>query len=276
MKVAVLTATKRYGGLDVTLESLRRQTYKDFVWFCYDELFDERLEVFHDRCCEDRIRFSYNKPEAKPEGYYSNLPAIYNSMIEEALWEGCELAVSLQDYICIQSNGIEQFVVAHEENPRALLTGVCSMLRYPDASCVKDREGLWTVFDGPWPGPGLENWDEIEWVDVRSLRHGASLNRAGPIEWEMNWSAFPLDTEVRFDEEYGEHIGHENQQFAWTCMNREDRPILVQSSNRAYSFPHRHYFPEEWEEQQPHREANQEMHLSKFGGIERLRAGEMR
>lgn len=258
----MLTATKRPGGLDVTYAALRGQTYKDFYWIIMDELADERFDIFMDNTGD--LEFSYGKPRPKPEGYYSDLPAIYNSMIEEAILNECELAVSLQDYIWIEPNGIELFVQAAEAKPGAIVAGLCSMAANPQDTWVKYQEGLWTIFQEPYEGPQFyPGGYEIEWQDVRGAKfEGRGLQRATPVDWEMNWAMFPLDIEARFDETYGEHIGHENQQFARDC----GREVYVQMSNHALSLPHRHYFPEEWEEQQPHRYANQARHLAREDG----------
>lgn len=81
-RVAVVTATKRHGGLDVTYESLCWQTYDDFIWIIADELYYDRRYLYADKIKE--VNFSALEPHPKPQGWYSDLPAIYNREIGRA------------------------------------------------------------------------------------------------------------------------------------------------------------------------------------------------
>jgi hypothetical protein len=268
VKVAVVTATKRFGGLDVTYEALRRQTYKDFVWILMDELYYDRRYLVADKAKDLSVHML--EPHPRP-GYYSNLPAIYNRAGRLAKNIGCELIVSLQDYITIPSDGIEKFVDLQKssESPR-LFTGLCSMMASPGANSVYDPRGLWTVFHDPYYP---ETWaTTVEWPDVRGGMY-PELMECSPIAWEMNWAAYPVGLPP-FDESYGEHIGHENQQFAWQAFLKADVRSYIDPTNHAYSLPHRHYFPDEWAEQQGHREKNMTLHKERYGSVEALAAGE--
>ncbi len=271
-RVAVLTATKRFGGLDVTCETLRAQTHQDFVWIIADELQEQRREIVMEKVGlvgRGYEHFDSSFMPTRPAGYYSNLPAIYNYMIERAIGWGCELAVSLQDYIWAPRTGLAQFARAAEEKPGALIAGLCSMLRRPDASFVANPRGLWSVFVRPWEGEPFK--DDIEWRDVRAdmYHYPPELSRCHAGAWEMNWAAFPLTTTARFDETYGEHIGHENVQFALACKQAGSE-VYVQTTNHALSLPHRHYFAEEWDEQQAHRAVNMRRHLREYGALDRV------
>lgn len=257
MKVCVFTATKRYGGLDVTYGALRAQTHQDFVWMVADELCDERRDVFMEKTSDLDLRRMHWKPRDKPEGYYSDLPAIYNAAIGIAEAIECELFVSLQDFIWIPEYGLERFVQAAEQEPRSIVAGLCSMAAVPDADAVSDPKGLWSLFAEDYPG---YDDDPIEWHDVRMMQYRpGALVPADPVSWEMNWAAFPTSVGPLFDEKYGKHIGNENAQFAWSC-ERKGHPIRIDAFNHAISLPHRHYFADEWAEQQPHRDANMEQY----------------
>jgi hypothetical protein len=283
MRTAVLTATKRYGGLDVTFASLMAQTVPADVWIIADEHQYERMDTVM-KMARELIRekgtsVEHFEPLTKTPGYYSNLPAIYNYMARRAIDHGCDLAISLQDYIATPSDGIELFLEAQKDQPGSIVTGLCSMSRTPTAEEVYDPKGLWTVFKDPFT---IKTWGgavDLEWPDVRAgmLPTMEGLIEVSPKVWEMNWSCFPLEVferGVEFDETYGEHIGHENVQFAWACSLKDDRKVFIQPENHAVSLPHRHYFAEEWEEQQVHRDANQHYHKSLYGGVEFLRTGQ--
>ena len=258
MKVAVLTPTKRYGGLDVVLAGLKLQTRKPDEWIVCDDLWNERLDVFDAHVYDDAdvdISAHHIPPPEKPEGYYSNLTGIYNHMVKHARRLGCDYAISLQDYIYIRPDGIERFVKIAEEVPGALLTGLCSMAATPTAEDVLDPTGLWTIFQEPYTPQAYEG--VIEWMDVRLEDGIVEPHDVWPQWWEMNWAAFPLDL-PDFDEEYGKHIGCENHGYAMVAARDHGRRIILDPKNHSLSLPHRYYFPQEWAEQQPHREANQE------------------
>lgn len=263
MRVAVLTATKRPGGLDVVYNSLVRQTFPrhDILWIVADELYHERQHIFR----EEVIHFpSYHFQPDRTPGYFSNLPGIYNQMFGIAISQGCELAVSLQDYIWAPAEGVKDFVLVHESSPRSLITGLCSMLAEPSAMSVVNPDGLWTVFEDDYHGPRPDAL--VAWRDVRIDMNPPFVAQCNAQHWEMNWAAIPLSvTMPTFDVKYGEHIGHENQQFAQD-WHREGGHTLIDTSNHAYSLPHRYYFAEEWDEQQAHRAANHELYNSEFPG----------
>lgn len=268
MRVAVLTATKRPGGLDVTYNTLVRQTHHDIVWIVADDLFQERQHIFRE---EVKAFPAYHFQPHHDPGYYSNLPVIYNDMLSAARGYGCELAVSLQDYIWIPPTGIEQFVNLTVDHPRALLTGLCSMLAEPPSAAIYRRNGLWTIFSESYKGPRLGAF--IAWSDVREQMHAPGLSACSPQHWEMNWAAIPLidpkirreiTLSLRFDAKYGAHIGHENQQFA-TEWSRAGYPILIDTQNHALSLPHRVYFIEEWESQMEHRMINHRIFEEEYG-----------
>lgn len=245
----------------MTYASLLRQTHRDLVWILADDLYNERKDVFLKQA--HALETYHYLPDRIP-GYYSNLPGIYNGMLDVAIEHGCDLAVSLQDYIWIDKYGIEMFVDLAEDHPDTLLTGLCSMLAEPPRSAVVDPEGLWTIFGSPYAGPRSNAL--IAWRDVRGEQHPEGISDCGVQHWEMNWAAIPLHTEPLpvFDYTYGEHIGHENQQFA-AEWKRSGKQILIDTINHARSLPHRNYFVEEWGEQEAHRQINHARYDAEYG-----------
>lgn len=89
MKISVLTPTIRPKGIDITRECLMNQTLQDFEWL---------VEVGIGR---------------------HDLNAAYNRMLRRAKGE---LVVSLQDFIKVESDYLEQFWNAYQANPDTFFT----------------------------------------------------------------------------------------------------------------------------------------------------------
>jgi hypothetical protein len=281
VKAAILTATKRFGGLDVTWDALRRQTHRDFVWIVCDALYEDRRDEFWRLTAPADFGITYMPEPPRPEGWYSNLPAIYNTMIDVAAEHGADFAVSLQDYITGPDLGLELFDLAIQEVGPCLISGLCSHLATPGPKDTFEPHGLWSIWYENYVGPQYGDAVDLKWVDVRSIIYKSLVDPAGavgacsPQEWEMNWAAFTLPVAERFDESYGEHIGHENIQFAWA--NKLARvPVLIQPSNHAFSVNHYDIFPEEEAEKQPHLAINQARHVERYGKLQKMIGGSYR
>ena len=129
MKISVLTPTIRPKGLAIVQNSLAKQTFKDFEWL---------VEV------------------GIPENGH-NLNASYNKMLKRAKGE---LVVSLQDYIRIPDDGLDQFWDAYLKNPNVFYTA---------------------------PVGKTLDWKNIKW-DWRTSE-GAKMDWT---MWECDWASAPL------------------------------------------------------------------------------------
>lgn len=89
MKISVLTPSIRPSGLDIVRTGLMKQTFTDFEWL---------------------TEIGLGKHD---------LNAAYNRMLVRA--EG-ELVVSLQDYMLITPNYLENWWKAYQENPKSFMT----------------------------------------------------------------------------------------------------------------------------------------------------------
>jgi len=147
--ISIVTPTIRYdqGGLEPIEESLSRQTFKDFEW----------LVEKHD-------------PQQPPD-----FNAAMNRLIKKA--QG-ELIVSLQDFITIQDDGLDQFWDAY--------------LRYPNS-----------FFTAPVRIAGKYDW----------RRYRDNYDQCNFMEWEIDWGAAPKEALTNiggFDEELDKYWGFDN------------------------------------------------------------------
>lgn len=265
--LVVFTPTYRFGGLAEQAWALKQQSYTNFVWVIGDDLYEERKDIVGRELKRMGLNHVHFRPKPKPEGYFSNLPAIYNEGIELAVEMGCELFISLQDHIWVPKDGLECFLRMHRLMPRDLLTGLTSITKDPYPGDIHDPRGLWTIFEEPFRGMPKEYW----WEDSRKTDNYPGQTgyvEGNPVEWEQNWAATPsyiLHAGIRFDESYGEHIAYENQEFAWQCFLGLGARIMIDMDNEALSFPHKQYWPEHEEEGLPHALANKEMHELRYG-----------
>lgn len=281
MKIAILTPTRQCGGLDVVHNSIMRQdALRDHKvrWIVGDELARKRQHAYAriERSGVDVVHFDTSP--LRPEGYYSNLPGIYNEMLERAQAWGAHLAVSVQDYFWLPEDGLRKFVELHEREPRMLITGVAHLVDNPGRDAVTNPYGGYTIFDEPYVGPPeMSFW----WRDVRAdvnyaaAPEGTVILGIPPQEWELNWAAIPMAAfdDTGFDAGYGEHIGYEN--VAYACMLAEHGwECALDLNNVAYGLPHKVYWPQQEKEGYPHSLVNKERCEAQWGDV--MSAGRMR
>ena len=130
MKISVITPSIRPEGLVVVQNALAKQSLQDFEWL---------VEI--------------GIPQ---KGH--DLNAAYNRMLKRAKGE---LVVSLQDYIDIRSDGLEQFWEAYQKHPDTFYTA---------------------------PVGRTLDYQDVEW-DWRT--HAAA--QANWHSWEIDWASAPLE-----------------------------------------------------------------------------------
>lgn len=244
-KVALFLPTYRPGGLDVFEASVERQTIKPDVIIVSDDRkrIDEWAHVAE--YLEQQIHLVYPQ---KNLGDLRNLAAGYNEAAYFALTQGCNLFISLQDYIWIPENGIERFIYCHHKWPDALLTGLTHISKDPYPSEIRDIDNPYSIFNSPFTDkPG-----EIDWIDVR--KHGiydfsnGEIFEVQPEHWEANWAAVPtsmFERGIKWNREYDKGIAYENMDFAKQCKKETNCDILLDLKNEAISLPHKKYWPDE-------------------------------
>lgn len=251
MKTVIFTPTRLPGGLDITYSGLLRQTVKDdLIWVIGDDLFKHRSGVIIEKTRNGPIpviQFDAAYARKLRPDLHSTLEVAYNHGIEIALAEGADLFLSLQDYIWIQDDGIERFQKIQQEvqerGEKAIYTGLTSITSHPDKSLIKDKQGLWSIFDVDY----VAKPEHITWHDVRDIAPGELMKINDPVWWELNWAGISSealhDEELRFDEDYGIGVAYGNQDYA---MNAHQRGYLIylDTGNHALSFPHKEYYKE--------------------------------
>lgn len=258
-KVYIFTPTCRYGGVDVTLASVQRQTEKDCTWIVSDDLADKRPEMWE--AISNRVDLIWGKSPDRREGDYRNLAASYNAAVELALEDpDAVLFITLQDYIWVAEDGVARFLQVNEKNPRSLLTGLCSITADPYPEEVLDRENPYSLFKEPYK----DKPREIDWLDCRT-QYCNDIRPGNHHEWEANWAAVPmilLREGLRWDREYDKGVAYENQDLAIQAITNFGSNILIDCENHALSLPHKKYFPEE--EQRDGTMNNKEWHEKRW------------
>lgn len=226
-KISVLTVSNRFGGADVTWNTLRRQTFRDFEWIFCDSIYNERHEVMQ-RYAHNDLRIKHSKQSPKDPTAKTWLAHAENEAIKLA--QG-ELIVFLQDFIWIQPDALEKFWNQYLEHPKAMITGVGDQYKAP---AIDDPKGLITVFkyqivSAPY---------SCVWKDPRKRQDNGSFYECLPMDWEANWAMCPrkmLYDIGGFDEEY-DYLG-----FAFdNCSVAERAAMLgytpyIDQSNESYS-----------------------------------------
>lgn len=248
MKVAVFVPTFRPGGIDVTEASLLRQTHRDFILLvCDNRERDWWWELVAER---NSVKIGNIRPPKinSENGEIRNLARAYNLAAETCLESGCDLLVSLQDYIWLPSDGVERFVKLREIlGSEIIMTGLTSISLDPRADAVYDPEGAYTIFKEPY----RQMPKEMKWHDVRKteiyrnllIDEAAEIISIAPDHWEANWAAVPKEVleRVKWDEVYDKGIAYENADFAMCCDSLGVKTIL-DGKNHAISLPHFDYF----------------------------------
>lgn len=202
-KISVLSPSIRPAGLKYTQESLQKQTFKDFEWLV----------------------------ELGLPGQGHDLNAAYNRMLRRARGE---LIVSLQDYITIPEDGLEQFWTEYQKDKETLFT----------APVGKTLDGENITWDWRTFAP-----EEMSWQ-----------------RWEIDWGAAPLEVLKKiggFDEELDQFWSSDNlsvglraNMFGYKFKNLPD--------NQAVAFNHDAQFPHPFRENFNPEFTNQRLESYKF------------
>lgn len=255
MKCAIFTPTQR-PGIDVTAFSIARQkTDCEIFWIVCDELFAERSHVFQQTVkpivnCETKHFYI-----TKQEGNARNLARAYNVAMDYARdWEA-DCFISLQDYIWIPDDGVERFANmvrnVEQQGFHGIYTAITSISADPLDEEIHDLNGMFTIFKEPYN----KRPTEIEWMDVRfRIPDSADYHYVPEIEYETNWACIPrkalYDERLYFDEAFDKGEAYENQDYA-CCAKTHGYELLIDMKNQALSLPHKRYFAEEWQREEP-------------------------
>ena len=108
MKISVVTPTIRREGLDLILESLSKQTFKDFEFIVCSP-----FPVY-----DERVRWIMERP--KHEGDYYSLEKSWNDLFRNSKGE---LIVTVCDLEYIKPDALERLWARYEEDPCACVSG---------------------------------------------------------------------------------------------------------------------------------------------------------
>lgn len=252
MPIAVFTPTNAFGGLDVNWASICRQTLaKDIVWFVADELLDRRKHIysqFHEsgRCAGV---ISFRVP--RREGSKLNLASSYAKGMELARGFGCEIFISLQDYIWLPPDSAEKMLSICRQADPCIPSALCSITDNPTVDKVVDPEGLLTIFAEPYTSKPEDTywWSDLE---VRGKGLEPSLYDVPSCHyWELNWAAVSnsvLYSDIAFDDEFDMRgISCENHDYAQQAITKCGAKVILDTTQHTLGLPHKLYFPKRTE-----------------------------
>jgi hypothetical protein len=249
-KTALFLPTCRPGGIDVFEASIRRQTVQPDIIIIADEQNRPNMWSALKLTYKD-IDWWFLSPSID-DGNIRHLAKAYNLAAEQALKLDADLFISLQDYIWVPEYGIERFVMIHEANPTALITGITHISDDPSADKVVSLTSPYSIFKDPfYDKPKTIGWHDVRLTQIYQLEENANLFPCAPEHWESNWSAVPVsafEAGCRWDEDFDKGIAYENQDFAKSCQEKTGCEIFIDAANQAISLPHKKYFKGEEEE----------------------------
>ena len=277
-KVTILSPTKRWGGIDILLHSLKRQTFQDFQCILLDEHYDARYDEIVQYFDKEwpgiyGDKFIHIKPLPKKSHQYWNLDQALNHGLCLA---GGEIIVFWQDYIWAPADGLEKFVKRIEQMGDCLISGVGHKACEP--SWAVDLQGKISIFtdystpnrceiserDKHW------GWDKPEGIYYQDPRvRGGGFTPTNPIEWESNYAATTkkvCEAIGGFDEDFDAGWGFDNVNFAERAQ-AAGYEIWLDEQNIHVGFTHELLFHEEKAKQEAPKNVN--MWEPKCEGLQR-------
>lgn len=198
-RVSVVIPTARYGGIDIIVESMKHQTFRDFEVLIADEL--HRKEVI------EAQGFIYVEPPQKKEGMWWNLDASLNKVICQAAGT---IIVQLNDYVYVPPDGIQKFVDRLAQEPMALISGVSDQYLAPLPDNPTGAYSVWNEF------PGIPRGNKV-FYDPRKESNNQGFYLTIPLLFEGNWAAYPKQAWIDcggYDEMFDIGWGYDNNEFA--------------------------------------------------------------
>lgn len=268
-KCVIFTPT-RLPGIDVTLESLKRQKVNndtEILWIVADELVETRsLPKLPSRILYHAWR------EPKREGYERNLAASYNRAILEARDYNADCLITLQDYIWVPEDGVRRFIEVtkylDDKNIKHILTGICHIADEPKIAPNWDLDNPDSIF--PDASYAKDKPQKLWWEDVRKVNNAndeTNLVSVSPVEWEANWGLISRealhDERLMYDEDFDKYVAYENQDYSFKANNLGYQTI-VDIDNEVISFPHKQYWPEQEAHEAPLTERNRLLLKDKY------------
>jgi glycosyltransferase involved in cell wall biosynthesis len=119
--ISIMVPTMRVGGLDVLLESLKHQTFKDFELVIVDGIYKYRKSLV------EKIKSNYDFPIIHVEPTKNTFPigCCCNSSNTGIINCSADLLLIITDYTYLPANCVEKHVKFHTDNPQENLGYMC-------------------------------------------------------------------------------------------------------------------------------------------------------
>lgn len=263
--IVVWTPTIR-PGLDVAVESVRRQVCRDRVYWVLGDDFPRDFGAYKQA---DGVLDYIFQPRKLTHAKYSYV-AGHNEALKIARALDADLFVLLIDYTYVPEDGVQRFIDMADRHPDCLLTGIAHRSADPPASLITDPDGHYTIFAEPYtskpqqvPTGRVFGTGRPDWWDERLDRATPQVREQciEPIRWEANWAAIPkrvlMDERLNYDEAYDEYHGHDNIDFAFRAAALGYR-TWIDYDNVSIRLPKQTYWPEEDRQMEVDRKRAQE------------------
>lgn len=234
--------TKRLGGFDILLESMLRQTFRDFELVIVDELYDPRARVLRAHLLLAPVDFPVVHLPVVPydQPRYGSLCRADN--IGYANCRG-ELVVVLQDYTYVPAEGLQKFWDAYQATQgKALITGYSLRVEGHPVVTLKPHERFMLSMYDHWcdhEPPGAVVAPNT--LPIPETLLGSITSEA----WETNWAAVPREVVDKLggvDEDYDHGpASYDNQNISQRAAFLGYFTTL-DSTNRALAANHYRYF----------------------------------
>lgn len=235
--ISVVTVTNRPGSIDITWQTLARQSFADFEWILCDELYKWRRREVAAYVSDGRL---CHVPAPVVDGDLWNLNKSYNEALRQCRGE---LVVSLQDYTWIAADGLERFWdLFRARGPKVFVSGVGHGYAPPP---MHDPWGKVSVFGAEFSPEAFVAGPLIRTgVDVRTTGDRGG-HATGPRSWELNWGAAPLEALYEiggFPEDHDrQFVSCDNLSVAYAAQSR-GYEFLLDKTNECHLLDHRTLF----------------------------------
>jgi glycosyltransferase involved in cell wall biosynthesis len=239
MGISVINVTKRYGGIDILYNNIRKQTFKDVEVIIADELYADRQQEVKEYFKGIPLKHVPTRPK-RPQDVW-NLAKAYNDALKQV--EG-ELVVSIDDFIWTPNNALQRFWEVYQQKGLCLITGVGNKAGYPE---IVNPTGKITIFKQDYrskPQGVIERDNRIDGrTNVEEVNHSF---------FELAYSAFPMDIARGiggFDEETDQFYCGQDRNFALRC-HLQGFPVYMDRGNENIGLFHQGFQPRpsDWEE----------------------------
>ena len=244
MDISVVTITKRWGGVDVAVDALKRQNFEGlFEWILVDEHYSERRKEVGDyvKAVMPNTPFTHTPPKMrKTIRKYGLINALNTGLLRAR----GELIVWLQDYIWCIPTALDRYWKAYDAFPHRLIGGLKDHYSWAQPDDPKGKVSLWSKpWEGDPEGKAILTERDDRYKSIKA-EPDAVLVESIPIVYEMCNASMPYALAVALngaDEAYDNGRGYDNQNVSFRATGLGYQTV-IDMHNIAREFNHWEWF----------------------------------